>query len=544
MSSIKPTYSSKTSSLFLVCVCALLLGSFQLHSQTDPQAQNITLNNETQQSIDDWNIKHPNLEFHSSFRPYLLSTLKDFSDTSVSFYHYPIKNTFLSKTFNEGPNKRNQFNLQSLPLIDLQLGYDMLTSKVVSETFGGARAKLNINNDFTFDVTSIGGRVSYPNFIDTIVKSTGLIPGLGRAYKNTDGSYSFSNLSGYMSYSPNCIFNFQVGKDKKFIGEGYRSLLLSDISNNNPYFGINANVWRIQYNVWYSWMKDFSRYDGTQKSLQNKFGAFHYLSFNALKELNISFFENVVWQGTDSTRARNFEVNYLNPIVFYRPQEYSVGSSDNSMMGLNISGKLFGCLKLYAQAVADEFFLKEIKARKGWWANKQGWQFGLKYINALNVKGLSIQAEYNEVRPYTYTHGSVQQNYAHFGQALAHPFGANFKEYIGIISYRKDRIAFNAKIVSALIGMDENNTNLGQNIFLSYTTRPREYGHKTTQGNKTNFFQSDLSITYYILPASNLRLELGYIQRNIKDQYDYQLQSPYFYFGIKTSLHNFYRDLL
>jgi len=46
----------------------------------------------------------------------------------------------------------------------------------------------------------------------------------------------------------------------------------------------------------------------------------------------------------------------LNPIVFYRPQEYSVGSPDNSMMGLNISGKLFGSLKLYAQAVADEFF--------------------------------------------------------------------------------------------------------------------------------------------------------------------------------------------
>ena len=295
MNSIRLTYLPKSFQLFLMCVCTLLLNSFQLHSQTDPQAQNIIFNLETQQSIDAWNIRHPNLEFHSSYRPYLLSTLKEFNDTSVFFYHYPIKNTFLSKTFNEGPNKRNQFNLQALPLIDLQIGYDMLTSKVVSETFGGARTKLNINNDFTFDVTAIGGRVSYPNFIDTIVKSTGLIPGLGRAYKNADGSYSFSNLSGYMSYSPNAIFNFQVGKDKKFIGEGYRSLLLSDVSNNNPYLGINANVWRIQYNVWYSWMKDFSRYDGTQKSLQNKFGAFHYLSFNALKELNISFFENVVY---------------------------------------------------------------------------------------------------------------------------------------------------------------------------------------------------------------------------------------------------------
>ena len=135
-----------------------------------------------------------------------------------------------------------------------------------------------------------------------------------------------------------------MGKDKHFIGDGYRSLLLSDFSNNNPYFGINANIWRIQYNVWYSWMRDFSRYDGSQKSLQNKYGTFHYLSFNALKNLNISFFENVVWQGTDTNRVRTFDVNYLNPIVFYRPQEYSVGSPDNSMMGLTASVKLFGNL--------------------------------------------------------------------------------------------------------------------------------------------------------------------------------------------------------
>ena len=522
---------------------AFLFIAIVYKAQNDPQSQNIFINQETQQSIDEWNIKYPNLIFHSSFKPYLTSTLKDFSDSSVGFLHYPIKNFFLSKTFNEGPTKRNQFNLQVLPIIDIQGGYDVLASKFVSENIGGVHTKLNINNDFTFALTAIGGRVSYPGFIDTTIQTTGLIPGLGRAYKNNDGSYNFSNLTGYLSYSPNSTFNFQLGKDKHFIGDGYRSLLLSDISNNNPYFGINANIWRIQYNVWYSWMKDFSQYDGSEKSLQNKFGTFHYLSFNAFKELNISFFENVVWQGTDTNRVRTFDVNYLNPIVFYRPQEYSVGSADNSMMGINISGKLFGCLKLYTQAVADEFFLKEIKAHRGWWANKQGWQFGAKYINAFKVKGLTLQAEYNEVRPYTYSHGSVQQNYAHYGQPLAHPFGANFKEYLGFISYRAHRWMLSVQGLSATIGMDTLGSNLGQNIFLSYTTRPYEYGHKTTQGNKTKLMQSDIRFTYYVLPQMNMRLELGYIQRSIKDELGYQLQSPYIYLGFKTSFHQFYRDL-
>ena len=520
----------------------LLVFSCTASAQNNPQAQNIFINQETQQTIDTWDITNPSFELHSSFKPYLSSTLQEFSDTAIGYLHYPIKNFFLSKTFNEGPNKHNQYNVQILPIVDLQGGYDILSSKFVSETFGGAHAKLNINNDFTFALTAIGGRVTYPGFTDTIVQSTGLIPGLGRAFKNSDGSYSFSNVTGYLSYSPNKTFNFQIGKDKHFIGDGYRSLLLSDFSTANPYFGINANIWRIQYNVWYSWMSDFSRYDGSQKSLQNKYGTFHYLSFNALKNLNISFFENVIWQGTDTNRVRTFDVNYLNPIVFYRPQEYSVGSPDNSMMGLNVSFKVFKSLKIYAQAVADEFFYKELRKRNGWWANKQGWQFGAKYVNAFKVKGLTLQLEYNQVRPYTYTHGSVQQNYTNYGQALAHPFGANFKEYLAFASYRANRWTLSFQGVSAVIGMDAFGSNLGQNIFVSYVTRPYEYGHKTTQGNKMKFMQSDIKFTYYAIPQMNLCFELGYIQRSVKDELNYELQSPYIYFGVKSSIHNFYRD--
>ena len=54
--------------------------------------------------------------------------------------------------------------------------------------------------------------------------------------------------------------------------------------------------------------------------------------------------------------------------------------------------------------------------------------------------------------------------------------------------------------------------------------------------------QSDIKSTYYAIPQLNLRLEVGYIQRSMRDDYGYQLQSPYIYVGIKTSIHQFYRD--
>jgi hypothetical protein len=519
----------------------LLLFACQGFSQQDPLARNIFIGPETKQIIDEWNIKYPSTGFHSGFQPYISSTLRTFHDSVAAYKHYLIKNTFLSKTLNEGPEKRNQFQFQFLPLVDLQTGYDLLESKSVTELSGGLNAKLNINNDFTLEGNFIAGQVNYPFFTDTVVSTSKLIPGMGMAYKSGTG-YSYSNTSAYISYSPNKIFNLQAGNGKHVVGDGYRSLLLSDVSHNYPYFRINTNVWNIQYNVWYTWMKDITTSNGIKSGFQDKFAAFHLLSWNVVKEFNISIFENIIWQGADTNRNRGFDVNYISPIVFYRPQEYSVGSPDNAFIGINMSAKLFKCLKLYGQLALDEFFFKEIKARNGWWANKQGWQFGFKYINALNVKGLTLQAEYNEVRPYTYTHGSVPQNYAHYGQALAHPMGANFKEYLGSFNFRRGRWMVSAQGVYAIIGKDSLGSNLGQNIFLSYTTRPYEYGHKTTQGIKTNFAQSDLRLTFFLVPRMNLRLELGYIQRSEKNAMGYELEDPFIYFGLKTSFWNFYRD--
>ena len=152
--------------------------------------------------------------------------------------------------------------------------------------------------------------------------------------------------------------------------------------------------------------------------------------------------------------------------------------------------------------------------------------------------------EYNEVRPYTYTHGIVSQNYAHYGMPLAHPLGANFREFLGIINYRKNRFQVSAKGTYALVGKDTLGTksNMGQNIFLSYTTRPYEYGHTTTQGDKNLILQSDIKFTYWVIPNINARFELGYIQRSEKSDAGYILEEPYIYFGFRTSFWNMYRD--
>jgi len=155
-----------------------------------------------------------------------------------------------------------------------------------------------------------------------------------------------------------------------------------------------------------------------------------------------------------------------------------------------------------------------------------------------------LQAEYNEVRPYTYTHGLVAQNYASYGMPLAHPLGANFREFLGFINYRKDKWELSWQGMFAIVGKDSANTNsnVGQNIFLSYVTRTSDYGNYTTQGVKTTLLQSQVKFTYYIIPDMNMRLEVGYIQRSEKDTRSYVLQNPYIFIGFKTSFWNVYND--
>lgn len=58
--------------------------------------------------------------------------------------------------------------------------------------------------------------------------------------------------SGYVSYSSNKHFNFQVGHGKHFVGDGYRSLLLSDNALNYPYARITSTFGKLQYTNLYA----------------------------------------------------------------------------------------------------------------------------------------------------------------------------------------------------------------------------------------------------------------------------------------------------
>ena len=93
----------------------------------------------------------------------------------------------------------------------------------------------------------------------------------------------------------------------------------------------------------------------------------HHLSMNVTKWLNIGLFEGVVFG-----RKNRFDFQYLNPIIFLRHIEGTVGSPDNAVAGIDFKVNAHHRIQLYGQFLLDEFILKQITKNNGYWANKWG----------------------------------------------------------------------------------------------------------------------------------------------------------------------------
>ncbi|MDF2435923.1 MAG: hypothetical protein K0Q95_299 [Bacteroidota bacterium] len=523
-------YLIKVVTVFILMFCGASLSAQQL---------NYTLNRDYLWGFDNYyNNKEENTQ--TFIKPYTFETVKLIKDSSAPFPR------LLVGTKAEEHDKEAKSQVEVYPLLSAHGGYDLSSpSRLTSDLAIGGHLLGYFGNKFAFSLKIIGGNQVFNSWQDSIVEQAKVIPGIGRAYRSNSDTfltrYGYQYYSGYVSWSPNKIFNIQAGQDKHFWGDGYRSLFLSDVSAPYPFLKITTNVWHLTYVNLYTIMKDMNNPSGLKKDHLTKYATFHYLGWNATKRLNIGLFESIVWQGSDSTRHRGYDVNYLNPIMFFRPAEYSLGSSDNAFLGLSFKLKLFKHQQLYGQLLLDEFLLKEVVADSGWWGNKQAFQLGFKSFDLFTIKRLNFQYEFNYVRPYTYAHGSVQQNYSNMNEPLAHPLGANFIESATFLNYRYKRLFIEAKFMYAFYGADSGGTDYGRNIFISYSNRPREYGNFTGQGFQTRLITASLRAAYILDTRMNLKIELGVADRIIQTEFTSK-QTPYIFLGIRTDLSNLYND--
>jgi hypothetical protein len=432
------------------------------------------------------------------------------------------------------------------PIVNYSLGKDdnWTTQKPFVST-RGFRLTGNITPKFYFESEFYENQALFPKYIYDFIQEKKVIPGVGNTKNFTKlENFDFAYSRGSIAYQPNKFFNFRLGNGKHFWGDGYRSLLLSDNAPSYPFFQIMTTFWKIRYvNLW-TQMLDNTRlgYDGTYA---RKYVSSHYLSYNVTKRLNIGLFESVIYG--DSIGTRGLDVQFLNPIIFFRPIEYSLNSNaGNAVLGLNLKFKLTDKQSLYGQFLLDDINFQELSAKSNYWGQKYGYQLGFKSFHTF-IPNLLVQAEYNWVRPYVHSHFVSTENYGHFSQSLAHPLGGNFKEFVAIFRYFHKRWFAEGRLMLATQGRDSLNKNYGSDILQSSDyNKPIEFGVTMLQGIKTKTQFGEFKAGYLVNPLTNLRLELGVNLRSVRPEKTVGTlrdeTTKYFFVGLRSDLNNFYHD--
>ena len=508
------------------------------------------------QQFSTWEEAHFNRvenKVHTGIRPILESDFKcDSLKTAQDEYMDRTERTrwLGRKLKSEHFIRANQddFRFTIDPVINMEYGNEQSNTPDtvgLSKNTRGIRVQGDIGKHVSFTTAFYESQAYFPSYVDAYIREAntdplyptfGIIPGQGRAKSYKNGGFDYGMSAANVSYSPNSYLNVQLGYGKNFIGEGYRSMLLSDVAFNYPFIKVTSKFGKKkkwQYSNIFSSLKHLDRVPTTIATEQQyipKSGTFHYLSWAPIDRIQIGFFEGTIFETWDanSSTSKPYNAMQANPIFGVNSLTYGTNGNNNTVLGINLKVTPINFVSLYGQYVYDA-------------SNQYGWQVGLKvYHFGGLVKNLSVRLEYNSAMPYTYSHNQPIQNYGHYGQPLAHLYGAGFTETLAILNYNFKDVFIQAKYISANYTSDEGAYNWGTNIFKSTQTASQEQVVPTE--SKLSYI--DFQLGYVVNPVYNMNLVLGVTIRNLysSDSSVPAQESTYIYFGFRTSLRNLYYD--
>jgi hypothetical protein len=453
-------------------------------------------------------------------------------DQSAFASKKPIWNTFYKTKANFIEVNEKDFFLAVNPVIQQQQSIESNNSgQRIFLNSKGVTVRGMIAKKLGFSAYITDNQERGPLFVQERIIAHDAVPGVGfyKPFKTTASDYI--DARGSINFTAAKYLDFQFGYDKNFIGNGYRSLFLSDFGNSYLFLKINTRIWKLNYmNLFMQLVPQTINISIGNKLLDNKYAAIHHLSMQFTPWLNVGIFEAVTFG-----RKNHFDFLYLNPIIFLRASEQQAGSADNAIIGIDVKANVAKRFQFYAQFMLDEFVLQEIRNGNGWWANKFGIQAGAKYIDAFSLKNFDLQGEINLVRPFTYSHFDSVANYTHYNQPLAHPLGANLVEAIGIIRYQPHpKWTTSARLVLWKQGVDTANSNVGTDIFMLNTSRNGDYGYKLPSGPGSTGLNAQLLASYEV--KENLFLEASALIRRLSSDVVPTRNTSVFTLGVRMNM--------
>ncbi len=274
-------------------------------------------------------------------------------------------------------------------------------------------------------------------------------------------NYDFTNayLKFFIEPAEKMRFSAQFGREKLTLGYGYGSK--TTLSGDNPDmdflkmifdYGILHYSSIFASTVGYFSVNRDDRYTKYFSSQRIK------LSFKDVIDVGIS--DVVIYNG-------RIDFAYLNPILFWHFAEKSLQDRDNKNIVGDFQTKFLKNVEFQGTLFMDDdegFATFTGKTNKN---QKFAYQIGTFIYEPFSIKNLSLVLEYTKIRPYTYSHYDLKNNYTAYGLNLGHRIGPNADEIMTRLTYNiSDWGKFNVEFRHIRKGNNvyDNNGNLIKNV--------------------------------------------------------------------------------
>lgn len=249
---------------------------------------------------------------------------------------------------------------------------------------------------------------------------------IGQNVKFTElkSDFDFTESSVTVEYD---WFHATIGRETRLWGSGVNNSLY--ISANAPAFTtieLGAKFKNFEYRFSHGGL--IATYSDSIKVGFNAVVAQKYVAMHRLAVKpswgEFGFWESIVYS------KRNMDLEYLNPLSFYKSLEHALRDRDNSMIGVDMTVRPLKNIELRGSFILDDIIFGEVG--NDYWSNKYAWNLGAWFSPDCP---LDFGVEYARIEPYMFSHFDSLNNYANDNRLIGIGLMPNSEEYSATARY-------------------------------------------------------------------------------------------------------------
>lgn len=407
------------------------------------------------------------------------------------------------------------YSLYADPAVQFSLGKERGYEPLLYENTRGIRIRGDLQKKLFFSSEVYETQSVFPTYLEAFADSFEVAPGLIRAKEFKESGRDYSLAYGILAWEPVNRVRLIFGRDKQHFGYGYRSLMLSHNAPASTFFRVDAKYKKWVYHFILSSLQNVSLQnviDVPRSSLggyQNKYANFLILTYRPVEQLELSIFESMIW-APFSHQYNRLHLKHFNPLPLTRTVYYGLDDPNNTMAGIQLRLSLPMNFMFYSQYVLDEVGS----------IDKSAFQAGLVYKRISDCQFITARVEFNSAGAYTYTNSDPLQSYTHYHHSLAHPLGANFREYLAQLTWNSRRWIAYAMFSFVRGGVDTPYETTGQSMYAdpAFANWQGGFFPMLTSGTASMYF-ADVRLHYVINRASGLHVFAGAVYRKTKSAF-------------------------